>query len=188
MGTDPGPAKKAKAEELKIKIVDEDGLFELIRTRPAKPFDMDCAWWRRRERCIGFETAVRFLLRSAKGQRSQGWVGCGQEGHQRKGREGCRGTVCLLLREFVRSLSTSFLAYPLSDSQAGGDAAAAAASGAASGTAETSGPESELWTVKYAPKSSDKIIGQSGAKSAVQKLKVCVCGDVVEDGMVARRH
>lgn len=33
-GTDAGPAKTKKAEEHGIKIIDEDGLFEMIRSRP----------------------------------------------------------------------------------------------------------------------------------------------------------
>ena len=43
MGQDPGESKKRKAEELKTAIIDEDGLFELIRTRKGKSLSADQA-------------------------------------------------------------------------------------------------------------------------------------------------
>ena len=42
-GQDPGESKKKKAEQLKTKIVNEDGLFELIRTRKGKSLSADQA-------------------------------------------------------------------------------------------------------------------------------------------------
>lgn len=36
VGAEPGPSKMKKAEQLKIEQIDEDKLFELIRTRPGK--------------------------------------------------------------------------------------------------------------------------------------------------------
>ena len=43
MGSDPGESKKRKAEALHTKIVDEDGLFELIRTRKGKSLSAEQA-------------------------------------------------------------------------------------------------------------------------------------------------
>ena len=43
MGQDPGESKKKKAEQLKTKIVDEDGLFELIRSRKGANLSSDQA-------------------------------------------------------------------------------------------------------------------------------------------------
>ncbi|EDQ90530.1 uncharacterized protein MONBRDRAFT_16219, partial [Monosiga brevicollis MX1] len=39
-GDEPGPSKMSKARDLKLKVLDEDGLFELIRTRPAQAFGL----------------------------------------------------------------------------------------------------------------------------------------------------
>ena len=33
-----GPSKMQKADELSLKVIDEDGLFDLIRTRKSQPF------------------------------------------------------------------------------------------------------------------------------------------------------
>ncbi len=55
------------------------------------------------------------------------------------------------------------------------------ASGAASGAAAAGSDESSLWTVKYAPHSFDKIVGQAGPKSPANKLKVG------EEGLVSTR-
>lgn len=38
-GMEAGPSKMKKAEDLKLKVIDEDGLFNLIRTLPEKPFE-----------------------------------------------------------------------------------------------------------------------------------------------------
>ena len=43
MGQEPGESKKRKADELKTKIIDEEGLFELIRTRKGKSLSADQA-------------------------------------------------------------------------------------------------------------------------------------------------
>jgi hypothetical protein len=40
VGLEPGDSKMKKAEECKVKQIDEDGLFELIRKLPSKPFSM----------------------------------------------------------------------------------------------------------------------------------------------------
>eukprot|EP00730_Choanoeca_flexa_P020364 TRINITY_DN9951_c0_g1_i1.p1 TRINITY_DN9951_c0_g1~~TRINITY_DN9951_c0_g1_i1.p1 ORF type:complete len:958 (+),score=287.12 TRINITY_DN9951_c0_g1_i1:296-2875(+) len=38
-GEEPGPSKMAKAKDLGLSVIDEDGLFELIKSRPAQDFD-----------------------------------------------------------------------------------------------------------------------------------------------------
>jgi hypothetical protein len=52
------------------------------------------------------------------------------------------------------------------------ESSAAAAGGASAASASGGGQEAELWTVKYAPKTIDKLIGQQGEKSPANKLKV----------------
>lgn len=38
VGAEPGPSKMATVEKYGIKVLNEEGLFDLIRTLPAKPF------------------------------------------------------------------------------------------------------------------------------------------------------
>ncbi|EGD83360.1 hypothetical protein PTSG_03969 [Salpingoeca rosetta] len=123
-GIEPGPSKMKKAEELKLNVIDEDGLFDLIRTLPEKPFD-------------DITTG-------------------GKKG-------GKKATA-------TKKSATTSAALKASSSSS----SSAAGAKRATATASSPPPQSavgDLWTVKYAPKSMEKIVGQSGARSNAKKLK-----------------
>uniref|UniRef100_A0A8D0A416 Replication factor C subunit 1 n=1 Tax=Sander lucioperca TaxID=283035 RepID=A0A8D0A416_SANLU len=151
-GRDSGVSKLEKAESLGTKILDEDGLLELIRTKPGKKSKYEIA-------AEAEVSSHNLKISPSKGNSrsphtpSPSKTGLAQ-GHGARTRDGCtppgRGSGHTARRELGLSPSTS--------------------SSSAPGPSPTHEDASLLWVDKYRPRSLKTVIGQQGDQSCANKL------------------
>uniref|UniRef100_A0A8D0A2S6 Replication factor C subunit 1 n=1 Tax=Sander lucioperca TaxID=283035 RepID=A0A8D0A2S6_SANLU len=166
-GRDSGVSKLEKAESLGTKILDEDGLLELIRTKPGKKSKYEIAAEAESKASKTRTPPSKTLKSTPKAQKispskgnsrsphtpSPSKTGLAQ-GHGARTRDGCtppgRGSGHTARRELGLSPSTS--------------------SSSAPGPSPTHEDASLLWVDKYRPRSLKTVIGQQGDQSCANKL------------------
>uniref|UniRef100_H3CJ79 Replication factor C subunit 1 n=1 Tax=Tetraodon nigroviridis TaxID=99883 RepID=H3CJ79_TETNG len=149
-GRDCGVSKLEKAESLGTKILDEDGLLELIRTKPGKKSKYEIA--------AEAESKVSKTRTPSKASKStpttQKISPSKDTSRTREGRTPPgRGSAQTARRELSLSSSNS--------SSSPAEAAV---------PRRTAGDEALLWVDKYRPRSLKAVIGQQGEQSCANKL------------------
>ncbi|XP_049900484.1 replication factor C subunit 1 [Epinephelus moara] len=170
-GRDSGVSKLEKAESLGTKILDEDGLLELIRTKPGKKSKYEIAAeaeskaskTRTPPSKASKSTPQSQKISPSKGNSrsphtpSPSKTGLGQ-GHSARNRDGRtppgRGSGHTARRELGLSSSASSSLAP----------------GTSSSPSPTGEDASLLWVDKYRPRSLKTVIGQQGDQSCANKL------------------
>ncbi|CAF94208.1 unnamed protein product, partial [Tetraodon nigroviridis] len=169
-GRDCGVSKLEKAESLGTKILDEDGLLELIRTKPGKKSKYEIA----AEAEVGAHSIVSLTHKASKSTPTTQKISPSKgnstsphtpspsktslgQGHTSRTREGRtppgRGSAQTARRELSLSSSNS--------SSSPAEAAV---------PRRTAGDEALLWVDKYRPRSLKAVIGQQGEQSCANKL------------------
>ncbi|KAF1395200.1 hypothetical protein PFLUV_G00009080 [Perca fluviatilis] len=169
-GRDSGVSKLEKAESLGTKILDEDGLLELIRTKPGKKSKYEIAAEAESKASNTRTPPSKTLKSTPKAQKispskgnsrsphtpSPSKTGLAQ-GHGARTRDGCtppgRGSGHTARRELGLSPSTSSSSAPEPSSPS-----------------LTHEDASLLWVDKYRPRSLKTVIGQQGDQSCANKL------------------
>uniref|UniRef100_A0A7N6BU47 Replication factor C subunit 1 n=1 Tax=Anabas testudineus TaxID=64144 RepID=A0A7N6BU47_ANATE len=143
-GRDSGVSKLEKAESLGTKILDEDGLLELIRTKPGKKSKYE----------IAAEAEVSTQIESCNAQKISPSKGNSRSPHTPSaGTPPGRGSGQLARRELSLSSSASSSSAP-----------------GPSSPSTTGDDSSLLWVDKYRPRSLKTVIGQQGDHSCANKL------------------
>ncbi|XP_030047166.1 replication factor C subunit 1 isoform X2 [Microcaecilia unicolor] len=154
MGRDSGQAKKEKAESLGTKILDEDGLFNLIRTTPGKKSKYEIL--AEAEGIKGTEKKAKTPEKAAQASR--------KVTPTKKEAESKKNLLETLKRETTISESDLELTKHLEEKQSVLDAESFTPPSSYEKT------ESLLWVDKYKPMSIKGIIGQQGDQSCANKL------------------
>lgn len=144
-GAEPGEKKVQKAQQLKVKIIDEDAFLELIRTRPGKATEVR----REGEAAVGIAKAHGFPTRCS-------FRFCAQPP------KGANDFAAVVQRMSPKKAAAAPAAKPVAAAPTAPTPTAAPAPTTTALPASGSPAATELWTEKYRPRTRKDLIGNPG--------------------------
>jgi len=152
IGREAGPSKLQKVQDLKVKILDEDGLLQLIGSQPGKKSK--------------FEVAAKAMIEEEEKEKRKAEE---KEAKKRKAEEEEERQKPKVAKVVEKGESSSkALSTKTSSTE---PTSFSSSSSSSSSIPSNPNAETELWVDKYKPKTLKQIVGQQGEGSNVRKLQ-----------------
>lgn len=150
LGEDAGPKKLETIKNYGLSVINEEGLFELIRRLPANGGDSAAAE-KNAEKLAKEEEKIREAAKEMDREEKAAAKAAAAKAKQ------------------VKEQSSPLARKSQATSQAANGALASPSSKTASGKQAAAGPDTRLWTVRYAPTQTSQICGNKGQVEKLQR-------------------